>query len=381
MNKQTVSKANTKTEIFEFDNGTEARECQAVIHVTNTSLSYAEQLDALLNTYDELRSNELRGTEAVFKRYYLSDAANQAATIHAMAAEGSDCALSVIEQAPLDGTKVALWVYMQSGVATAISPSGLYRVAHGRYTHLWDGGAHRHEANSELQTRLLLNSYVMQLAAEGCSLADNCIRTWFFVNDVDINYAGMVKARNEVFATQSLTPATHFIASTGIGGRQEDATVSVQMDNYAIKGICKEQIQHLYAADHMNRTSDYGVSFERGTCVEYGDRHHVFISGTASIDTNGDVVYPGDIRKQTERMWGNVEALLREAGCTFDDVAQMTIYLRDPADYSTVKAMFDGRFPSTPRLIVHAPVCRPGWLIEMECMAICTASHKEFAPF
>lgn len=80
-------------------------------------------------------------------------------------------------------------------------------------------------------------------------------------------------------------------------------------------------------------------------------------------------------------MWGNVEALLREAGCTFDDVAQMTIYLRDPADYSTVKAMFDGRFPSTPRLIVHAPVCRPGWLIEMECMAICTASHKEFAPF
>ena len=191
----------------------------------------------------------------------------------------------------------------------------------------------------------------------------------------------MVKARNEVFATQSLTPATHFIASTGIGGRQEDATVSVQMDNYAIKGICKEQIQHLYAADHMNRTSDYGVSFERGTSVEYGDRHHVFISGTASIDTNGDVVYLGDIRKQTERMWGNVEALLREAGCTFDDVAQMTVYLRDPADYSTVKAMFDGRFPSTPRLIVHAPVCRPGWLIEMECMAICTASHKEFAPF
>lgn len=381
MHKQIVTKDSTRTEISEFDNGTEARECQAVIHVTDTSLSYGEQLDALLNAYDELRSNELRGTEAVFKRYYLSDAANQAATIYALAAEGSDCALSVIEQAPLDGTKVALWVYMQAGVSTGISESGLYRAAHGIYTHLWDGNCHRHEAGPELQTRLLLNNYVMQLAAEGCRLADNCIRTWFFVNDVDINYAGMVKARNEVFATQSLTPATHFIASTGIGGRQEDANVCVQMDDYAIKGIRKEQVKYLCAADRMNRTSDYGVSFERGTCVEYGDRHHAFISGTASIDRNGDIVYPGDIRKQTERMLGNVDALLGEAGCTFDDVAQMTVYLRDPADYSTVKAMFDRLFPTTPRVIVHAPVCRPGWLIEMECMAICPACHKEFAPF
>lgn len=40
---------------------------------------------------------------------------------------------------------------------------------------------------------------------QGCKLADNCIRTWFFVQNVDVNYAGVVKARNEVFVTQNLT--------------------------------------------------------------------------------------------------------------------------------------------------------------------------------
>ena len=43
---------------------------------------------------------------------------------------------------------------------------------------------------------------------------------------------------------------------------------------------------------------------------------------------------------------------------------------RDIADYAVVKEMFDKRFPDTPRVITLAPVCRPGWLVEMECMAV-----------
>ena len=66
---------------------------------------------------------------------------------------------------------------------------------------------------------------------------------------------------------------------------------------------------YLYAPTHLNPTYEYGVSFERGTYVDYGDRRQVFISGTASINHRGEVVYPGDIRKQTERMWENVETL------------------------------------------------------------------------
>ena len=70
-------------------------------------------------------------------------------------------------------------------------------------------------------------------------------------------------------------------------------------------------------------------------------------------------------------MWENVGQLLKETDMTLDDdVMQMTIYLRDMADYTVTKELFDKRFPHTPKLILHAPVCRPGWLIEMECICI-----------
>lgn len=126
----------------------------------------------------------------------------------------------------------------------------------------------------------------------------------------------------------------------------------------------------LYAPTHLNPTYEYGVSFERGTFVDYGDRRQVFISGTASINNRGEVMYPGDVRQQTQRMWENVEALLAEAGCTFADVGHCMVYLRDMADYAVVRDLFDRRFPQWPVVMVHAPVCRSGWLIEMECMAV-----------
>jgi len=362
-----------------FDNGTEAREYHALIHVSNPQLPFARQLEAVLNAYATLVEDTLPGAQAVFKRYFLSDAANQQDEV--VVADVTDCAKSIIQQPPLDGTKIALWVYLMTDVQSSITNSGLYAVSHGAFTHLWNGSAHNLAANSEYQTRLLFNEYNMQLLEEGCTLEANCIRTWLFVNDVDLNYGGVVRARNQFFFTQGLTIHTHFIASTGIGGRQADPNVLVQMDNYAIAGIQKEQIHYLYAPTHLNRTSDYGVSFERGTCIDYADRRHVFISGTASINNKGEIMHPKDVVRQTRRMWENVETLLKEADCTYDDVSEMVVYLRDLADYQQVKGLYESRFHGKPYVIVHAPVCRPGWLVEMECMAVRQQDKPDFPAF
>ena len=377
---QTNQSENTLTEIFKYEVEAGVSEYHVMIHATRPEATYEEQLNAVVDTYCQLRESELQGAVAIFKRYFLSDAANQADMLLALSAECSDCALSVVEP-PLNGTKIALWVYLQKGVETQVLHNGLFEVRHGAYRHLWGGGSFNRAANSEYQTRLLLNDYVMQLMEQGCKLADNCIRTWFFVQNVDVNYAGVVKARNEVFMTQNLTEKTHYISSTGIGGRNADPSVLVQLDTYAVVGIKPEQMHFLYAPTHLNPTYEYGVSFERGTYVDYGDRRQVFISGTASIDNKGNVLYPGDIRKQTQRMWENVEALLSEAEMDFGDIGQMIVYLRDTADYAVVKEMFDTRFPDTPKVIVSAPVCRPGWLIEMECMGTKEIINPEFNNF
>lgn len=296
-------------------------------------------------------------------------------------ADTSDCAKSIIGQPPLDGSKIGLWVYMMTHVSPNLRKSGLYEVQHGEFRHLWNASAHNTAQNSEYQTRLLFNEYIMQLAQEDCTLANNCVRTWLFVNDVDVNYAGVVTARNKVFFTQGLTDNTHYIASTGIGGRPQDVQAMVQMDNYAIAGIHQEQIHYLYAPTHLNRTSDYGVSFERGTYIDYADRRHVIISGTASINNKGLIEHPKNITLQAHRMWDNVEALLKEADSSYDDVTVMIVYLRDIADYQEVNQLYKERFPDKPRIIVQAPVCRSGWLIEMECMAIKQQQRNDMPAF
>ncbi len=374
-----ISFENARAEVFCYDNGTEVREYQTMIHVSRQGLPFSKQLEAVQNAYSQLIATHLPGAQAVFKRYFLSDAANQQDEV--IVGDVTDCAKSIIQQAPLDGTKIALWCYLMTGVQTGLTNAGLYTVTHGAFKHLWNGSAHNLAANSEYQTRLLFNEYNMQLLEEGCTLEANCIRTWLFVNDIDLNYGGVVRARNQVFFTQGLTVNTHFIASTGIGGRQSDPNVLCQMDNYAIAGIRKEQIHYLYAPTHLNRTSDYGVSFERGTYIDYADRRHVIISGTASINNKGEVTHAKDIVKQTQRMWENVEALLKEADCTYDNVCEMVVYLRDVADYQIVSDLYKERFPGRPYVIVHAPVCRPGWLVEMECMAVKTVNNPTLPAF
>ena len=336
MNKN-IKTDNALAEIFSFTSDGEVTEYHVMIHAKADGRTFQQQLDAVLDSYEQLKATELQGATAVLKRYFLSDVANQADDV--LLADTSDCAKSIIGQAPLDGSKIGLWVYLMTNVSSRQLPSGLYEVAHGDFRHLWNASAHNTAQNSEYQTRLLFNEYVMQLVQEGCTLADNCIRTWLFVNDVDVNYAGVVAARNKVFFTQGLTEDTHYIASTGIGGRACDPQVMTQMDNYAIAGIKKEQVHYLYAPTHLNRTS-------------------------------GQIEHPKDIVKQTHRMWDNVEALLKEAGSSYEDVGVMIVYLRDVADYGIVNRMYDERFPHHPRIIVHAPVCRAGWLIEMECMAV-----------
>lgn len=357
--------------ISEFASETEHAEFQIMLSVNDSMLTFEEQYRRILEAYIRVVKEELPDNSvAVFRRYFLSDAANQSDLVMDWECENADAALSIVQQPPLNGSKIAMWTYLQTGVSAERLKNGMLKVSFDDYTHYWTGSNFNKASNSEYQTRLLLNDYIMQLTEQGCSLYNNCIRTWFFVQNVDVNYAGVVKARKEVFVTQNLTEKTHYIASTGIEGRHALPEVTVQMDTYAVNGIEESQIKYLYGSTHLNPTYEYGVTFERGTLVSYPDRKHIFISGTASIDNKGEILHPGNIRKQTERMLENVEVLMNEAGSSLSDIAQAIVYLRDTADYSVVKKIFSDKGFEFPYLIVHAPVCRPGWLIEMECIGM-----------
>ena len=354
-------------------------EQHAILHVEPRGQLFSGQYERIcLAEQTLLTQPQCAGSRTIFKRYYLSDSTNQEPLIKRHGA--SHCSVSCIQQAPLDGSKVAAWLYIVHGMEVE-NQDGLVIARHNGYQHLWKMGMHEHKGDSAWQTESLLINYEETLQRFGATLADNCIRTWFYVRDVDTQYAGMVKARRENFSAQGLTQETHYIASTGIGGLPADTRALVQLGTYALIGFEPRQQRYLYAKTHLNPTYEYGVTFERGTVIEYGDRQHIYISGTASINNKGEVMHVGDIVRQTERMWENVEALLTEAGTSFDDVAQIIVYLRDTADYELVRQMFEQRFPTTPCVITLAPVCRPTWLIEMECMAIQPHHNSQYRDF
>lgn len=367
-------------QVCSFTGRGEVTEYHLLMSVTDPFLSFQTQLENLQKVYAKIKTEELPvNAIAVFRRYFLSDVANQADWVTEWECENSSCPHSIVQQAPMNGSKIAVWTYLQTDMKIQNRKNGLAEISHNGYRHFWEGGAVNKASNSEYQTRLLLNSYILQLTEKQCKLSDHCIRTWFFVQNVDVNYAGVVKARKEVFVTQGLTEKTHYIASTGIEGRHADPQVLAQMDSYAVDGLQPEQIQYLYAPTHLNPTYEYGVTFERGTAVSYGDRKHIFISGTASIDNKGEIVHIGNIEKQTERMLENIQVLLQEAGADLKDIMQAIVYLRDPADYQIVKRYIEENHPSLPHLIVHAPVCRPGWLIETECIAVVPVVLPQYA--
>lgn len=361
-------KPNIQTKIF-VAKGKAPAEAHVMIHA-NPGLSSVRQVGDIFSSLDHLSSQSLQGYVPVFMRFFLSDSFNLTSLLRSYP-QTQSCAVSVIEQPPLDGSKIGLWVWFMKDVQ--VMPQGrIWTVRDGRYTHLFsaswtdDSGV----TTSKAQMSHLFNRYADALRTLGASLSDNCMRTWLFVQNIDVNYAGVVRARNEVFLRHALTRDTHFIASTGIQGRTANYNKVVSMDAYAVLGIDRQQVRYLSAPDHLGSTADYGVAFERGTSVCYDDRQRVFISGTASIDPEGNILHLGDVRLQTLRAIDNVRALLADAQCDLSHVAQLIVYLRDLADYHVVSELCHEHFPDTPMILLLAPVCRPGWLVEMECIAV-----------
>ncbi len=340
-----------------------------------------------------LKELGLRSDSCVFRRIFLSDAANQAARIAESSlmrgrTERDFAAISLVEQAPLPEHKMALWAYHIDGHVplkkTRVGSQGV-AVPRDEHTHVWLGSlSHRQSQtrpDSATQTRVLFDEALSVLSDYKATLERDVIRTWLFVQNVDVNYQGLVDERRALFTNHGMTADTHYITSTGIEGRHADPARLVLMDLYAVPGLVPEQVRFLHAPENLGPTALYGVTFERGVCVSYGDRHHTFIAGTASIEPGGSTLHVGDIDKQVQRTLDNIEALLSDAHAGFDDVAQMIVYLRDIADRAHVESALAERLPELPRLMVKAPVCRPDWLVEIECIAITPNNDKRFTRF
>lgn len=282
-------------------------------------------------------------------------------------------AFSYVEQPPLCGCKVAILVaftphdeLQKEGSAEKMSVSCEGQRYLFQSVRLSDFAAAGRVAKK--QTQVCFSHHIAWLRDLRLSMLNNCMRTWLYVRDIDRNYAGVAVGRNHLFDKENLTRETHFIASTGIGGNAQNGESVIGIDFFSVADPVGE-VKYLHAPEYLNPTYEYGISFERGTSLTIGSVQRIFISGTASIDKTGRCINQGDVLKQADRLLLNIEQLLKDVGATLGDLEYLLVYLRDPSDYPIVEKYMSNRFPNLPFLVVLAPVCRPQWLIECECLA------------
>jgi len=125
-------------------------------------------------------------------------------------------------------------------------------------------------------------------------------------------------------------------------------------------------------------------SFSRGMRIELNGLVILLISGTASIDENGQTIHVGDFRAQLRRTYQNITELLQAGGATWKDVVRTTCYLRDiERDYAafneerTVFLQEQQLDPLPASTGIQAILCRPDLLVEMEAIAMFVPPRKE----
>ncbi len=362
---------------------------------TEANISFKDSLKMIFKNYKGvLKECGLSSDSQIFCRYYLSDIANQKAEL-----EQSEIfnftrggAYSVIQQCPLNSGSIVLFIYhikkKNEFIAKEIMnfDDELWRngvkIKGSHYELFWVANFSGYgELDSFEQTKEIFSTFNDTLNANGMTLLHNTIRTWVYVRDIDNNYQGMIDSRKDYFYEQGLTKETRYIASTGIEAKLKETRSLVSLDALSIANLDKRQIVRMEARGSLCPTDDYGVTFERGTKIVFGDRAHLYISGTASIDKAGCVLYPSDVKKQTKRVLENIRALLKPYGAGLADLAYLVVYLRNITETKKVNAVLKEYFPEKiPLIIVEGAVCRSNWLVEMEGVAVIKESSL-FPPF
>lgn len=384
---------NEEVQISSFKNDKGTDEHFIVLNI-NRDLTFSTTLNELNFFYLEaLNRIDVSTDDIVFSRVYLSDIENQKeelqeSPIFKLLKKGAH---SVIGQTPLLGGNASVLVYIIKGAGAKKETKALDEdnwrnlcVIRGEnYDHHWNGNYTGLERkNSFEQTEEIFDSYIDYLDTEKLTVLDNCVRTWIYARDIDNNYAGMVESRIEHFNKLGLTADTRYIASTGIEGKLRDVFSLVSMDALSYSNIKQEQIVRMEALEHLCPTHLYNVTFERGTKLVFGDRSHLHISGTASIDKHGDVLYLSDIHMQTERTMENIKALLTPHGADLSDMAYYIVYVRNiTAVQKVIEVMHEHIDKDTPILVVQGSVCRPTWLVEIEGVGLTGEGDAKFPDF
>jgi 2-iminobutanoate/2-iminopropanoate deaminase len=99
----------------------------------------------------------------------------------------------------------------------------------------------------------------------------------------------------------------------------------------------------------------------------------VYVSGVIAVDREGRLVGGDDVVAQTRQVFENMRAVLSSAGCGFEDVVKVTIFLTDIDDRPLINPLRQEVFGATRPASTLVEVSRlavDGAKVEIECVAL-----------
>lgn len=99
----------------------------------------------------------------------------------------------------------------------------------------------------------------------------------------------------------------------------------------------------------------------------------LFVSGMTARNAEGGITGVGDVRAQTQQVCENLDAAVRAAGGTLEDIVRVDVYVRDISDFDAIhevrRRFFTGLAPASTMVEVSGFV-KEEYLIEINAIAV-----------
>jgi enamine deaminase RidA (YjgF/YER057c/UK114 family) len=223
-----------------------------------------------------------------------------------------------------------------------------------------------HAASMFQESARILNSY-------GLSYRD-VARTWIYLPQLLCWYDDFNAARREVYKQFGLADGARpfwLPASTGIQG-QSPRGYECMMDLLAVSGRADSGHRlEMLNSPLQCEAYDYGSFFSRAVELRDESVSRIFVSGTASIDSQGNTVFKDDPKGQIRFTLQVVSELIGTRGHSLADMAHCVAFFKNSEYIGAFMDVAEEQGLDA-RVVVQtvADVCRNDLLFEMEALTV-----------
>ncbi len=195
------------------------------------------------------------------------------------------------------------------------------------------------------------------------------VRTWFYNDRITDWYGPFNQIRTALYEKlgvfDRVIPASTGIGSCNAQGMALVAGLLALVPKH--ENVNTEEV----VSPMQGEATAYGSSFSRAIEVTCPSHQYISVSGTASIDPEGDTVHLEDVGKQTELTLQVVDRILASRNYRWADVTRAYGYFKHAQDaHHFRRALQALEMPGFPCNIVKNDVCRDNLLFELELDAV-----------